>query len=179
MEKSKLKKWKLAGIIIVIFIVVALIAWILLVKAKDSDPQAVSTPTVTATNSVLSQTPGALSSVSATVAAADWRNYSNSQYHFGLQFDQAWEGYTVAENQNLPQLAVANFAFKLNDGTPLTVYIFNQSDFESAKANFSSTEITKANGYAYSYRTWDSSPANSALTDKAIADVIKTFKTSN
>lgn len=189
MTKGIAKKAKTAAIIILIFVILAVIALVLIFKQKNKDSVSLTTVTPSVVKSAAIEQTAVLSKeATATATPVNWKNYSNSQYHFGLEFNDAWEGYTVTSDESLPEKAAASFAFKLKTSdsnfkqtaTPLTIYIFPKADFESASKSFASTEITQANGYTYSYRAWDSAPSDlTFLTDKAIADVIKTFKTSN
>lgn len=189
MSKKTFIKEKIGLILIVIFILIAAGAgiWLYVLNKHRSIDANDSTATGSVTVQDQNGSPIVTKSA-ASKAQTDWHTYSNSQYHFALEFSDAWKDYSVAQDENLPDKATTDFAFKLKTSDPafnktaaaLTIYIFKQSDFDAAKSSFSSTEITRANGYVYTYRTWENSPSDlTFLTDKSIADVIKTFKTTN
>jgi hypothetical protein len=175
-------KSKIALTIIVACLVIGGIALVLLkIESPKSSGESTSDTTALTTDTTMPT-----SSPTASATAGDWHSYQNTDYGFALTFGSAWQGYQVVKDVNNPMGVTASYAFSLKTtdqsqgplATPLTIYVYKQADFDAIdNSALPGTKVGSSKGYVFTYKTWNEAPSDlGGLTDKAIADVIKTFK---
>jgi len=113
--------------------------------------------------------------------------YKNDEYGFSLDLTSVWENSQIEEEDATGAIKKIVFYFKTQDkaflnsdflAPALSIYIYNKGDWEKMDPNVrSSTEITTNEKYAFSYSIWETIPQDlEYITEKELADVIKTFK---
>jgi len=168
------KKIGIALIIIAVAILAIAVSYFML-KKNQKNQGATTSPTPTASSDQKSATTSAGTSAT---AAADWHLYKNTEYNFQLTFSDAWKDYKVEKSKTPKNNSLAEYDFGIKGTTLLTIYVYDREGWDKiAEADRRSTELTKTTKYAYTYFGNDSPPADlSSITDKEIADTLKTFK---
>lgn len=119
----------------------------------------------------------------------DWHLYQNTNYNFQLSFSDAWQGYQVSKVSDLSGISLARYDVQLKTtdkkfessgflANPLIIYVVYKSSWnELPKGTVNWTKLGESEKYVYAYATWGV-PAKDLgqITDKEIANVIKTFK---
>jgi len=125
-----------------------------------------------------SQSPSAPEGTKTSVADS-WKVFQNTKYGFQITFSDVWQGYQAKENSSLPDQALYRLDFTLKgDVVPLSVVVYERSVWDTLPENTRRfTEVARNDDYVFVYSTWESTPAAfSTLTEKEIANVLKTFK---
>lgn len=179
------KKIKIALYVVAVAVVVAGVAWYLLAREKNKaieecdtcrlESNLVSiTPTATTKNPQQTQTPTK-------------PEYTNDEYGFSLDLSEQWKDSQIEEEDATGAIKKIVFYFRTQDvafedsgylAPALSIYIYNKTDWEKADSNTrSSTEIASNDKYVFTYSIWETVPQDwEVITDKELADVIKTFK---
>lgn len=178
---------KVALYVVITAIVVAGFAWYLVIREKNKaiencdtcrlDSNLISAtpiPTATAQGAKPTQTPTE-------------PVYTNEDYGFSLELSKEWENSQIEEEDAPGAIKKVVFYFKTQDkrfeqsgylAPALSIYIYNKTDWDKMDPDTkSSTEITSNDKYAFSYSIWEMTPQDlEYITEKELADVIKTFK---
>ena len=183
----------LAALVIAAFLVVISLISINNIKSAQKGSESSPLPTVTSTGLVTTtasagQTATQTSNKS-TVPNDTSNIYQNKDYKFSLTFTDAWRGYEVVKSQTIPQGAEAGYdvllstsdrnykAAKGGKAVPLSIYVYKEASWEQNKNSARSTEISRGDGYVFTYSIWEETPADlRSITEKEIINVIKTFK---
>ena len=185
----KRKTKYLIGLIIIVIAIAAVIAALFLIpRTKKNQDEAVPTPMPKASQT---GSPQASTTVIPSNLQDNWKLYNNSTHGFQIKFSDIWQGYQTQETQNpKPQiLSQISFDVKTTDkqfasagglATPLNIYVYSADGFnESLLTAFPQTKVGECKGYVFTYSTWEEPPSDlQGLTDKEIADTLKSFKTS-
>jgi hypothetical protein len=147
-------------------------------------PESTDGHSVSSTVEFVSVTSSEIASQTAVAkATVDPNLYENSKYGFSVSLQDGWEGYSAKASSNDPQWAVQkiDFQIKASDGQtyiPMIIYVADASSYsEDLATSVHATKITQSDKYVYLYSTWEQTPNSLiALTDKSIANTIKTFK---
>jgi hypothetical protein len=180
------KKNKLVFIYIIAVVVLALVGLYIInhkTAQTSTDIQASQTASSQAIAIEGQASQSASKTVGASATATDPNLYTNTKYGFSISLKDGWSGYSAVSSANRPDWAQeeVDFTIKASDGktyTPLMVYIVDISSYsESLATSVHATKITQGTKYVYLYSTWEQTPSSLiALTDKSIANTIKTFK---
>lgn len=165
------------------------VAWYLVVREKNRaiencDTCRLSSDLVKTSPSVTTQTPDN------NQTPPDDLKYNNSDYGFSIDLTEVWRDCRIQEEDAEGAIKKVVFYFKTADknyentvflAPALTVYIYNKADWEKIDPDTrSSTEIITSAKYAFTYSIWEKTPQDlEQITEKELADVIKTFKLSD
>jgi len=117
----------------------------------------------------------------------NWQVYKNEKYGFEITFSEVWKGYEVntapAKSEGVEDEYIVTLPAKADSEaemgeTPLILYVYKIEVWDNlSKDSLRSTEIARNSDYVFAYSTWEA-PAEGyeTITEKEIADVIKTFK---
>lgn len=185
MQKDNKMKYKIAFIILGVAVLAAVVLAFIIQKQRQDCSGSVCTANLnintnyaTPATSATATSTGTASAALSTTASPDLA-YKNSTYGFQISLSEAWKGYQI-ETPASPQGAEAEIDFVMpstTEAVPLKIFVYKLANWGSADVATRGTEVARNSTYVFSYRTWDSPPADLVqITDKEIADRLKTFK---
>ena len=118
---------------------------------------------------------------------AEWKTYSNTEFGFGLTFNEKWEGYKVKEVKRTENTKSIYFTMPLSghaaseanaaDYYPvLTIAVYTEEQYDALAGTNRGVKIAASDNYVFSYYgSQETIDALKAVQDD-IANIVGTFK---
>lgn len=179
------KKYKLGLYIVVVAVIVIAVGAYLVKREKNKEIEECDTCRLNSNIENKIPTPKTQSPTSTQTPTEP--KYKNDDYGFEIDLTSVWQDSQIEEEDATGAIKKIVFYFKTQDkafsnsdykAPALSIYIYNKENWEKMDPNTrSSNEITKSEKYAFSYSIWETTPQDlENITEKELADVIKTFK---